>query len=63
MMTTLLDRHPEQYLHKSCFTRFLQYFRDVGPSYIAWLNTLRSATSATLWLNTLRSATIATFKG
>ena len=27
MMTTLVHRHPEQYLHKSRFTRFLQYFR------------------------------------
>ena len=60
MMTTLLHRHPEQYLHKSRFTRHLQCFRDVGPSCIAWLNTLRSATSASLWLNTLRSATNAT---
>ena len=32
MMTTLLCRHPEQHLQKSCFTRFFQYFRDVGPS-------------------------------
>ena len=34
MMTTLLHRHPEQYFHESRFTRSLQYFRDVGPSYI-----------------------------
>ena len=34
MMTTVLHRHPEQYLHESRFTRHLQYFRDVGPSYI-----------------------------
>ena len=33
MMTTLVHRHPEQYLHKSRFTRYLQYFRDGGPSY------------------------------
>ena len=32
MMTTLVHRHPEQYLHKSRFTRYLQYFRDGGPS-------------------------------
>ena len=34
MMTTLLCRHPEQHLQKSRFARFLQYFRDVGPSHI-----------------------------
>ena len=28
MMTTLLRRHREQYLQKSRFTRYLQYFRD-----------------------------------
>ena len=33
-MTTLLRRHLEQYLQKSRFTRYLQYFRDVGPLYI-----------------------------
>ena len=33
MMTTLLRRHPEQYLQKNRFTRYLQYFRVVGPSY------------------------------
>ena len=33
-MTTLVHRHAEQYLHKSLFTRFLQYFRDGGPSYM-----------------------------
>ena len=33
-MTTLLHRHPEQYFHESRFTRYIQYFRDVGPSYI-----------------------------
>ena len=32
MMTTLVHRHPEQYLHKRRFTRYLQYFRDGGPS-------------------------------
>ena len=32
MMTTLVHRHPKQYLHKSRFTRYLQYFRDGGPS-------------------------------
>ena len=34
MMTTLVHRHPEQYLHKSRFTRYLQYFRDAGPPYM-----------------------------
>ena len=34
MMTPLLHRHPEQYLHESRFARYLQYIRDVGPSYI-----------------------------
>ena len=32
VMTTLVHRHPDQYLHKSRFTRYLQYFRDGGPS-------------------------------
>ena len=30
-MTTLV---PEQYLHKSRFTRYLQYFRDGGLFYM-----------------------------
>ena len=34
MMTTSVHRHPEQYLHKSRFTRYLQHFRDGGPSYM-----------------------------
>ena len=34
MMTTLVHRHLEQYLHKSHFTRHLQYFGDGGPSYM-----------------------------
>ena len=34
MMTAFLRRHPEQHLQKSRFTWYLQYFRDVGPSYI-----------------------------
>ena len=34
MMTTLVRRHPEQYLHKGRFTRYLQYFRTGGPSYM-----------------------------
>ena len=34
MMTTLLRRHPEQYLQKSHFTHYSQYFRDVEPSFI-----------------------------
>ena len=32
MMTTLVHRHPEQYLHKSRFTRHLQYFRTEGSA-------------------------------
>ena len=34
MMTTVLRKHTKQYHHKSRFTRYLQYFRDVGPSPI-----------------------------
>ena len=34
MMTTLVHKRPEQYLHKSQITRYLQYFRDGGPSYM-----------------------------
>ena len=34
MMTTLEHRHPAQYLHKSRFTRYLQYVLDGGPSYM-----------------------------
>ena len=34
MMTTVLRKHTKQYHHKSRFTRYLQYFRDVGPSHI-----------------------------
>ena len=30
-MTTLLHRHSEQCLHESRFTRYIQYFWDVGP--------------------------------
>ena len=30
MMTTVLRKHTKQYHHKSRFTRYLQYFRDVG---------------------------------
>ena len=44
-MTTLLRRHPEQHLQKSRFTRFLQYFRDVGPSHIVTNCTLDFASS------------------
>ena len=33
-MTTVLRKHTKQYHHKSRFTRYLQYFRDVGPSHI-----------------------------
>ena len=40
MMTTLVHKHPEQYLHESRFTRYLQYFRDggPGPSYMMMVN-------------------------
>ena len=34
MMTTLAHKHPEHTLHKSRFTRYLQYCRDGGPSYM-----------------------------
>ena len=34
MMTTVLRKHTKQYHHKSRFTRYLQYFRDVGLCYI-----------------------------
>ena len=35
MMTIfMLHRHPKQYFHESRLTRYLQYFRNVGPSYI-----------------------------
>ena len=44
-MTTLLCRHPEQHLQKSRFTRFVQYFRDVGPSHIVTNCTLDFANS------------------
>ena len=33
-MTTLLRKHPEQNLQRSRFSRYLQYLRNVGPSYI-----------------------------
>ena len=33
-MTILVHRHTEQYLHKSRFTQYLQYFRDGGPAYM-----------------------------
>ena len=45
MITTLLCRHPEQHLHMSRFTRFFQYFRDVGPSHIVTNCTLDFADS------------------
>ena len=31
-MTTLAHRHPEQYLQKSRFTRYLQYFSTQGSA-------------------------------
>ena len=34
MMTTVLRKHTKQYHHKSRFARYLQFFRDVGPSHI-----------------------------
>ena len=34
MMTTVLRKHTKQYHHKSRFARYLQHFRDVGPSHI-----------------------------
>ena len=34
MITPVLRKHTKQYHHKSRFTRYLQYFRDVGPSHI-----------------------------
>ena len=34
MMTTVLRKQTKQYHHKSRFTRYLQYFRDVGLCYI-----------------------------
>ena len=33
-MTTVLRKHTKQYHHKSRFARYLQHFRDVGPSHI-----------------------------
>ena len=45
MMTTLLCRPPQQHLQKSRCTRFLQYFRDVGPSHIVTICTLDFANS------------------
>ena len=38
MMTTLVHRHPEQYLHKTRFTRYLQSFSDGGPSYVVMVD-------------------------
>ena len=32
MMTTLVHGPPEQYLHKSRFTQYLQYFRTEGSA-------------------------------
>ena len=45
MMTTVLRKHTKQYHHKSRFTRYLQYFRDVGPSLIVTNCTLDFANS------------------
>ena len=38
MMTTLVHKHPAQYLHKSRFILHLQYFRDGGPSYMMMMH-------------------------
>ena len=43
MMTTVLrkhTKHTKQYHHKSRFTRYLPYFRDVGLCYIVSTPTL-----------------------
>ena len=45
MMTTVLRKHTKQYHHKSRFTRYLQYFRDVGPALIVTNCTLDFANS------------------
>ena len=45
MMTTVLRKHTKQYHHKSRFTRYLQFFRDVGPSLIVTNCTLDFANS------------------
>ena len=45
MMTTVLRKHTKQYHHKSRFTRYLLYFRDVGPSHIVTNCTLDFANS------------------
>ena len=45
MMTTVLRKHTKQYHHKSRFTRYLLYFRDVGPSLIVTNCTLGFANS------------------
>ena len=45
MITTVLRNHTKQYHHKSRFTRYLQYFRDVGPSHIVTNCTLDFANS------------------
>ena len=45
MMTTVLRKDTKQYHHKSRFTRYLQYFRDVGPSLIVTNCTLDFAGS------------------
>ena len=45
MMTTVLRKHTKQYHHKSRFTRYLQYFRDVGPSLVVTNCTLDFANS------------------
>ena len=45
MITTVLRKPTKHYHHKSRFTRYLQYFRDVGPSHIVTNCTLDFANS------------------
>ena len=42
---SVAQTHTKQYHHKSRFTRYLQYFRDVGPSLIVTNCTLDFANS------------------
>ena len=45
MITTVWRQHTKQYHHKSRFTRYLPYFRDVGRSLIVTNCTLDFANS------------------
>ena len=40
-ITTLLRAHPEQHLQNIHFTRYLQYFRDIGTSFLVSNSTSR----------------------